>query len=81
MKIVYDADAQSMLKKLPRTISKRILNKLEQTMADLHHYFEKLTGRTEYKLRVGNYRVIAFLSQEMIYVWLVDHRKRIYKKL
>ncbi len=29
------------------------------TKAKSHHFFERLTGRTDYKLRIGDYRAIA----------------------
>ncbi len=45
--------------------------------------FERLTGRTDYKLRVGDYRAIADISQKnkTIQVTLIGHRKNIYRNL
>lgn len=42
-----------------------------------------MTGREEYKLRVGNYRIIAEIDEKAkrITVLFVDHRKNVYKKL
>ena len=47
------------------------------------HYFERLKGRKDYKLRIGDYRVIADIeeSQNKIKVTVIGHRKNIYKNL
>ncbi|HLC65292.1 MAG TPA: type II toxin-antitoxin system RelE/ParE family toxin [Candidatus Nanoarchaeia archaeon] len=47
------------------------------------HFFERLEGRGDYKLRVGDYRVIADINQKerIIAVTLIGHRKNIYQKL
>ena len=44
--------------------------------------FVKLKGREEFKLRVGDYRVIASIDDKhkRIEVLLIGHRKNIYKK-
>ena len=82
-KIIFDEEAIKFLDKLQKTISKRIFKKIQETKEDPHRYFEKLTNRKEYKLRVGDYRVIADIndSEITIYVILIGHRKNIYKKI
>ena len=81
--LIFDEEAIKFLDKLEKSISKRIFNKIQETKEDPHRYFEKLTNRKEYKLRVGNYRVIADIndSKITIYVILIGHRKNIYKKI
>jgi len=44
------------------------------------HYFERLAGRNEYKLRVGDYRVIAEIGDN-IHIILIGHRKNVYNNL
>ena len=82
-KLIFDEEAIKFLDKLPKDVSKRIFNKIQQTKEDPHRYFEKLTNGKEYKLRVGDYRVIADIndSKITIYVILIGHRKNIYKKI
>ena len=47
------------------------------------HYFEKLTKKNFYKLRVGDYRVIADINENeiKILVLLIGHRKNVYDKI
>lgn len=53
------------------------------TKEDPFHFFEKLTKRDLYKLRVGNYRIIADISKNeiKILILLIGHRKNIYDKI
>jgi mRNA interferase RelE/StbE len=53
------------------------------TKEDPFHLFEKLTKRELYKLRVGEYRVIAEINKNeiTILVLLIGHRKNIYDKI
>jgi len=43
------------LEKFEKKIRKRIFEKIHSTKVNPFHYFEKLTARDEYKLRVGDY--------------------------
>lgn len=51
------------------------------TKENPHHFFERLRGRNDYRLRVGDYRVIADIDDERkrIEVTLIGHRKSVYK--
>ncbi len=82
-KLNFDEEAIKFLDKLPRDISKRIFKKIQDAKENPHHYFIKLTNRQEYKLRVGEYRVIADIndSEITIYVITIGHRSNIYKKI
>lgn len=79
--LIFDRDVIKYLEKLPKTISKRIFQKIQETKINPHRYFIKLTGRTEYKLRVGDYRIIADIDDNkiIIYVLEANHRSQIYK--
>ncbi len=81
--ITFDTEAIEFLSKLPPKIKERIFNKIISTKVNPFHYFERLTGRIDYKLRVGDYRVIVDISQKdkTIQVILIGHRKNIYKNL
>jgi len=82
-KLIFDEEVIKFLDKLPKDISKRIFKKIQDTKENPHHYFIKLTNRQEYKLRVGDYRVIAEIndSEITIYIITIGHRSYIYKKI
>ncbi|MDD5337303.1 MAG: type II toxin-antitoxin system RelE/ParE family toxin [Candidatus ainarchaeum sp.] len=80
--LVFDKNAISFISKLPKDARKRIYEKLALAKDDPHHFFERLSGRSDYKLRVGDYRVIADLNDSLkrIEVTLIGHRKNVYEK-
>ena len=65
-----------------KKIAKRIIKKLELAATNPKKYFNKLVGCDEYKLRIGDYRLLALISHDVqtILIECVDHRKNIYKK-
>jgi len=81
--LVFDEKALNYLEKLPKDISKRIFKKLQDTKENPLRYFERLTNREEYKLRVGDYRVIAEMENNklLILVLNIDHRSKVYKRM
>lgn len=81
--VIFDDEAIDFLNKLPGEIKQRIFDKIVSTKRNPFHFFERLTGRTDYKLRVGDYRVIAdiYPGNEMIKVTVIGHRKNIYKQI
>ena len=46
-------------------------------------YLEPVKQTNSYKLRIGDYRAIIDVDweNEILFVLLVDHRRRVYKKL
>jgi mRNA interferase RelE/StbE len=80
--VIYDEEAIKNLEKLEKKIRKRIFEKITLTKENPFHYFERLTARDEFKLRIGNYRVIADIDEKTKknLVLFVDHRKNVYKK-
>ena len=80
--VVLSDESLSELRKLDNKSAKRILDRLEKASVDPLHYFERLAGREDYKLRVGDYRLLArILPQEKrIFVFSVGHRKNVYKR-
>ena len=76
----FDIEALKQIEKLPFDIRKRIFKKLQTTKASPHAFFDKLTKRPEYKLRVGKYRVIADIDDAAILILIVHvgHRRNIY---
>lgn len=79
--VLWSAEAASFLGKLERSVAKRIIVKVESASRDPPRHFSRLVGFDEYKLRVGDYRVIALLvhSEKKLFVEKVGHRKNVYK--
>ena len=80
--LIFDKKAGEELEKLPQEIRERIFNKLIQAKQDPLHFFVRLESRPEYKLRVGDYRVIVGINPKYkkIVVVKIGHRKNIYEK-
>ena len=80
--IIFDKKALEFLNKIEKKIKVRIFNKIILTKGKPFRYFERLTKRNEYKLRVGSYRVIADIDKnsKKIKIRLIMHRKNIYEK-
>ncbi|MEK6951240.1 MAG: type II toxin-antitoxin system RelE/ParE family toxin [Nanoarchaeota archaeon] len=78
--VIFSPTAAEELRKLPLEIQERVKKKLHDAQEYPFHYFERLTGRCDYKCRVGDYRVIADLNktEQRIEVTTVGHRKNIY---
>ena len=79
--LIFDTKAIESLGKLPKTIGRRIFNKITSSKKDPFRYFIRLAGRTDYRLRVGEYRVVADIDRKSrkITVTLIRHRKDAYK--
>ena len=68
------------LKGLPATESARIVAKSEALQNDLDGDVKRLTNFTpEYRLRVGNYRVLFEVEGPKVVIYRVRHRKDAYK--
>ena len=81
--IIWDTDARKFLRKLDSKIASRIVRKVDFIRDHPQDYLEPVKQTNSYKLRVGDYRVIIDIDweKEIVFVLLVDHRKRIYKRL
>ena len=68
------------LENLPLEQSKRILKKLEKFSINLEGDLKKLTNFTpEYRLRIGDYRVLFEIEENTITVYRIIHRKEAYR--
>ena len=79
--VEFSEESLFQLRGLEVPVAKRIILKIESTRSDPHRFFVRLVGRTEYKLRVGDYRVIADIEENrrVIVVRSLGHRKNVYK--
>ncbi len=80
--IIFEKRTLHDLNKLETKIKERIWNKLQNCKEDPFRFFEKLVEIEGFKLRVGDYRVIAdiFRDKEVIIILKIGHRKNIYEK-
>ncbi len=81
-KLSWSNDAALFMSKLEHKEAQRISDKLESTLSNPQHFFKRLSGEDDCKLRIGDYRALVLLlhGQQTIFVEKVDHRKRVYKK-
>ena len=81
--LIIDDKAIEFLEKLEKSLAQRIFKKIQSTKDDPFHFFKRLEGRTDFKLRVGDYRVIAdiYPEKKRIEVTKIGHRKNIYKEI
>ncbi len=79
--IIFDEEAIKFLENLQPDLKEQIFNKILSTKENPLHFFQRLAGRTDYKLRVGDYRVIADIDQanKIIKITLIRHRRNVYK--
>ena len=80
--IIFSDEALAQLRGLDNKTAKRILDKLEDASSNPSHFFERLVGREEYKIRIGDYRVVAkiLFKENTIFILSLGHRKNIYKR-
>ncbi len=81
--IIWSESAAKELKRLDRTVANRIYKKVSQLSENPYHLdVVKMVGDPYFKLRVGDYRVIFDIQNDMlrILVLKVGHRKNVYKK-
>ncbi len=68
------------LRALPTTTQRRLIRKIAALQNDLSGDVKKLTNFTpEYRLRVGDYRVLFEVEADKIIVYRLLHRKDAYQ--
>lgn len=82
-RVKFDDEPINFINKLSKDLKKRIFNKILSTKTNPFHFFDKLEDRKDFKLRVGDYRVIADINQssKTIEITRIGHRKNIYKQV
>ncbi len=79
-KIIFDKKAQIDLLNIDKNYQKLILSKIELLSEDMKGDVKKLTNYTpKYRLRVGIYRVLFEIENNLIIIYRIKHRKEIYK--
>ena len=79
--VLFTNKAERQLKKLEKLIQQRIVTALERARIRPETHFQKLVGDKAYKLRAGDYRIIADILKDklVILVLKAGHRRNIYK--
>lgn len=72
------------LRKLPKDVALKIVSGVEKMAKDPFSRtldVKKLSGRSGYRLRIGEYRVIYHLQRQKLLILLVEvgHRKEVYQ--
>jgi len=62
------------------TVREQIISRLDRAVEFPDHFLHRLTGRSFYKLRAGDYRCIIDWQQddEVLFVREIGHRRNIY---
>ena len=67
------------LKRLPKLETRRIVQKIQALEDGLTGDIKKLTNHSpEYRMRVGNYRVLFEIDGQKLIIYRVKHRKDAY---
>jgi mRNA interferase RelE/StbE len=81
MKVELKPQAIKDLRDLPKQDATRIAMKLQGLEDGLTGNIKRLTNFTpEYRLRVGDYRVLFEVQDDLVIVYRVMHRKHVYSK-
>ncbi len=78
--IIWSESAARQLRKLDRSVARRILEKVGELRENPHRFVQKLVNSPYYRLRVGDYRVIVDIQEALlrILVLKVGHQESIY---
>lgn len=67
------------LKNIPKVDRTRIIEKLKLLEDNLHGDVKKLTNHTpEYRMRVGDWRILFEVEKEKIIIYRIRHRRDAY---
>lgn len=74
-KIIYSKSARKYLLKMPSKLQKRVLEKVCLLAKDPYisnNNIRKLVGREAYRLRIGDFRVIYSINDEILVIDVID---------
>ena len=83
--VVFKPSALKDLRKLPKTLQRRLKEKLEfyLSQAEPLDYAVQLVGNQksgEYRFRVGDYRVVFDMQGNTLIILYIEHRRDVYRK-
>ena len=69
------------MKNIPKADGKRIVEKLKLLEENLQGDVKKLTNHTpEYRMRVGDWRILFEVEEEKIIIYRIRHRREAYNR-
>lgn len=78
--VEFKPSALKDLKKLDKPEQKNIIEKIESLQNNLSGDVKHLTNFTpEYRLRVGDYRILFEVETGKVIIYRVKHRKEVYR--
>lgn len=82
MEVFVTTNAVKLIKKLPKIPQIAIYQKLKRLSQTSDVKSTKLGGyKNIFRIRVGNYRLVYEIVNKKAYIFLVGHRKEVYKLL
>jgi mRNA interferase RelE/StbE len=84
-RIVFKPTALKDLKKLPKTLRRRMKEKLEFYLSQTEplDYAVQLVGNKksgEYRFRIGDYRIVFDKQENTLVILYIEHRRNVYRK-
>ena len=78
--ISYSNSASKFIKKIPKREQDHILSVIERARIRPESHFKRLVGQKTYKLRAGDYIIIADIYEEKLFILIIKigHRRNIY---
>ena len=78
--IQFKPQAVRDIEDLPSRIQTRVLARIEEMSNDLKGDVKRLTQFTpEYRLRIGDYRVLFEVEEEAVIIYRIRHRREVYR--
>lgn len=81
MKVIYKRSAEKEIIDLEKILAQRIAHKIANLEINPYPYgSEKLSGNKEYRIRIGDYRVVYTIDKaaKTVSVIKVKHRREVY---
>lgn len=80
--IIWSIKASREMRRLDRSVAKRIYSKVDQLKEKPEILLERLVNSPYYRLRVGDYRIILDIQNEVLRILTlkVGHRSAVYDK-
>lgn len=79
--VEFSKKAEEQFSRLPKEMQYRITDVLGRIKIRPHHFVEKLAGSKYFRLRVGKYRVILDIQNNLLIIYVIEIgiRGNIYK--
>ncbi|HZY92274.1 MAG TPA: type II toxin-antitoxin system RelE/ParE family toxin [Thermoplasmata archaeon] len=79
--IIWSDSAVRALRKLDRTLAKRVFESVGELSSNPHRQLRRLAGSPHYRLRVGDFRVIVGVEESRLEILVikVGHRESVYR--